>query len=242
MPRMPTLFTIALALALPAAASAEKPLSPPEAAARGADWSPDRATGPKDVSALGDSVNAWATASADAGAEWLKLGYAEAVPIKEIRIWQNDAPGAIARVTVTVDGAEVEVWKGQDPPSEKPPTGPVEKVVTLAKPYISDTVTVHLDTTRVSGWNEIDAVQIVAADGREAWARSASASSTYATLSGSSAHPLGHLVDKQVTIRAAGAVVTGTVTAIDYTWITLQVGPKTVLVNQQHAATIEWRD
>lgn len=234
---MRALTLAAFALALTSPAAAEKVARPSSAA--GAEWSPSRATGPKDVHALGDSVDAWATASADAGEEWLKLGYAEALPIKEIRIWQNDAPGAVSRVTVTVDGAEVEVWEGTDAAGS--PSAPVEKVVTLAKPYISDTVTVYLDTRRVSGWNEIDAVELVAADGRRAWATSATASSTYASASGGG-HPLSHLIDKRVTIRAGGSTVSGTVTAVDYTWITVKVGPKTVLVNQQHAAVIEWQE
>lgn len=232
---------IALALIVFAAtpALAEKP--PAQPAGQGADWSPERATGPKDVFALGDSVNAWATASADAGAEWLKLGYGEALPIKEIRIWQNDAPGAIARVSVTVDGEQIDVWTGKDPVAAA--SGPVEKVVVLAKPFISDTVTVHLDTARVSGWNEIDAVEVVAADGRRAWATRATASSTYAAVGGGNGgYPLSRLIDKQVTIRTVGGSTSGTVTAVDYNWITLKVGSKTVLVNQQHAATIEWRD
>ncbi len=214
----------------------------PAVADRGTDWSPQRATGPKDVNALGDSVNAWATASADSGAEWLKLGYAEALPIKEIRIWQNDAPGAIARVSVTVDGAEVDVWSGRDTVGRA--TAPVEKVITLPKPYISDTVTVHLDTARVSGWNEIDAVQIVATDGRRVWAQTATASSTYASHGGAGGggYPLSHLVGKQVTIRTVGGPTSGTVSAVDYTWITVTAGSKTVLINQAHAATIEWRD
>lgn len=220
------------------AAHGAKPLTVP--AGGGADWSPERATGPRDVMALGDSVNAWATKTADAGPEWLRLGYAEALPIAEIRIWQNDAPGAIARVTVTVDGREIEVWKGRDAAADA--SAPVEKVVTLAKPYTSDTVTVHLDTQRVAGWNEIDAVQIVAADGRTAWATSATASSSYAAVSGAAAHPLSHLVGKKVGIRVEGALIEGTVTSVDYTWIKLRSASRTTLVSHTHIAAIEWRE
>jgi len=162
------------------------------------------------------------------------------MPIKEIRIWQSDAPGAIARVTVTIDGEEVEVWKGRD--TVEAASEPVEKVITLAKPYTSDTVTVHLDTRRVSGWNEIDAVQIVATDGRAAWASTASASSTYASSTSDPVHPLGHLKGKTVTVRAGGASLTGVVTGLDHTWITLRVGDRTALISQQHAAVIEWKD
>jgi hypothetical protein len=41
-------------------------------------------------------------------------------------------------------------------------------------------VKVYLDTARVPGWNEIDAVQIIGRDGSQQWAKHATASSTYA--------------------------------------------------------------
>ena len=41
-------------------------------------------------------------------------------------------------------------------------------------------VKVYLDTSRVPGWNEIDAVELIGRDGSRQWARQASASSTYA--------------------------------------------------------------
>ena len=41
-------------------------------------------------------------------------------------------------------------------------------------------MTIHLDTTRVPGWNELDAVELVGRDGSRQWATSADASSTYA--------------------------------------------------------------
>ncbi len=229
---MRALALLALAL-LAAPAFAEKPAPP----GRSADWSPARATGPRDVTALGDSVNAWATAQADAGEEWLRLTYPEALPLREVRIWQNDAPGAVARVTVTVNGEEVEVWSGVDTPP-KSASKPVEKVVALAKPYWSDTVTVYLDTRRVSGWNEIDAVEVVAADGRRAWASGATASSSYAT---GTADPLAALVGQAVVVRVDGVSLEGTLVAVDGMWLTVEQGQKRRLVSRQAMAFIEHR-
>ena len=40
---------------------------------------------------------------------------------------------------------------------------------------------IYLDTKRVNGWNEIDAVELVGKDGSKQWAVNASASSTYAS-------------------------------------------------------------
>ena len=39
---------------------------------------------------------------------------------------------------------------------------------------------IYLDTSAVAGWNEIDAVEIVAKDGSRQWACEATASSSYA--------------------------------------------------------------
>lgn len=231
------LFAATVALVAPIdAARAKPPLSPAPVGA-GADWSPERATGPRDVFIAGDNVNAWATAQADKGAEWLRLTYREAMPVREIRIWQNDAPGAITRVTALVDGREVELWSGTDQIAAGA-KAPVEKVVTLPKPQITDTVTLYLDTARVAGWNEIDAVEIVAADGRRAWASGAVASSSYASpISG---HPLSHLVGQMVSIRVEGVTVGGVIVAVDHQWITLDEGGRRRLISPARVGFIEW--
>ncbi|MCA9014284.1 MAG: Ig-like domain-containing protein, partial [Planctomycetaceae bacterium] len=51
---------------------------------------------------------------------------------------------------------------------------------------VSQSIKVYLDTTRVKGWNEIDAVQLVSSNNSRQWATKASASSTYATRAGKS--------------------------------------------------------
>ena len=40
-------------------------------------------------------------------------------------------------------------------------------------------ITLHLDTTLEEGWNEIDAVELVGADGSRQWAEKAESSSFY---------------------------------------------------------------
>lgn len=212
-----------------AAGKSEWPIAP-----GGADWSPQRATGERDVFAAGDHVNAWAAAQADGGAEWLRLGFPEVVAVREIQIWQNEAPGAIARVTVTVDGAEVEVWSGVDKPTGP---APVVKAVRLAKPLRSDTVTVYLDTKRVAGWNEIDAVEVVTVEGRRLWASAAEASSSYP---GAPGHPLAYLVGQVVSVRVEGVTVGGVVVAVDDVWLTLDEGGRRRLINMARLGFVEW--
>ena len=41
------------------------------------------------------------------------------------------------------------------------------------------TITLHLDTTLKKGWNQIDAVELVGADGSRQWAKKAESSSFY---------------------------------------------------------------
>ena len=53
------------------------------------------------------------------------------------------------------------------------------------------TVKLYLDSAGVPGWNEIDAVELVGRDGSHQWARSATASSTYAERGGGRVGPLG---------------------------------------------------
>ena len=43
---------------------------------------------------------------------------------------------------------------------------------------------VYLDTKRVAGWNEIDAVELIGRDGSRQWAKGASASSSYGASRG----------------------------------------------------------
>jgi len=224
----PLALLLLAALVCPALAKAP-------AASRGADYSPMRATGPRDVNALGDSPNAWAASTADAGPEWLRLQYAEPLPVSEIRVWQNDAPGAIAWITVEVDGQEVEVWKGTD---EVPasPTAPVSKVVTLSKPLLTDTVTVYLDTRRATGWNEIDAVEIVAADGRRAWATRAKASTTYAAPK---PDPVSTMVGRSVIIRVDGERLGGKLVGGDAEWLAITNGERKILIKRERISWIE---
>jgi hypothetical protein len=52
-------------------------------------------------------------------------------------------------------------------------------------------VRVYLDTAKVPGWNEIDAVELIGRDGTRQWAVSATASSTYAQGREQAAHGFG---------------------------------------------------
>ncbi len=140
-------------------------------------WGPEQAAGEPDTIQAGDLTTAWAPRERDAGEEWLKLEYERAVDIAEVRVRQTYNPGAISKVTaVSGNGSEMTLWEGVEPPSQ----APVEMSFQVTNRVVARTVKVYLDTARVPGWNEIDAVQVIGKDGSQQWAHEATASSTFA--------------------------------------------------------------
>jgi len=149
-------------------------------------WGPEQATDAPDTDRAGDFPTAWASLQPDAGPEWLQLEYDRAVSVAAIRIRETWNPGAVCKVTALLDGGEETVlWEGQDPTANAPEFFEIQ----VEREIVSRSVKVYLDTTRRRGWNEIDAVELVARDGTRQWASRASASSTYAERGGGGQAP-----------------------------------------------------
>ena len=146
-------------------------------------WGPEQATGAPNVPVASDDGRAWASLSPDGQDEWLELRYNTAVETSDILVYESFNPGAISEVIVTDDkGANFRVFQGKDPSAG---TDMAVLVVTLAKPMRVTAVRLEIASTRVPGWNEIDAVGLVdAASGKVSWADSAKASTTYAEQGG----------------------------------------------------------
>ena len=118
-------------------------------------WGPEQAVGEPDTHQAGDIPTAWASREPDGGEEWLKLDYENPVDVAEVRVRETHNPGAISKVTaLTVNGTEVTLWEGTEPPSQ----APVEMSFQVPNSVNAKSVKVYLDTKRVPGWNEIDAV------------------------------------------------------------------------------------
>ena len=142
----------------------------------GPSWSPGRAAGPPDTANHGDYSTAWASQSPDGGKEWLQVKYPESVEIGEINIHETYNPGAISKVSALMpDGTERVIWEGTMNTEE----GVVERAVKVPPGVRSDQIRIELDTSRVPGWNEIDAVEIVGRDGRRQWGQESTASSYF---------------------------------------------------------------
>jgi hypothetical protein len=139
-------------------------------------WSAKQATGEPDTPIEGDIGTAWASKGPDEGEVWLELSYERAVRPDLVRVHESHHPGAVARVLAQApDGSWEAVWEGREAPREAPW---VSELALSPSRYATSTIRLVLDTNRVPGWNEVDAVELVG-DGLRQWARSARASSTF---------------------------------------------------------------
>ena len=127
------------------------------------DWGAKQATGKPDTMQGGDIRTAWAPATQDGGAEWLELTYETPVRPMQVRIRETYNPGAVVKVEAKdAKGEWHTLWEGKDGTKECP--GWLEIAVT--KPaWTCRVIKVHLDTSAVAGWNEIDAVELVGEPG-----------------------------------------------------------------------------
>lgn len=120
------------------------------------DWSAGQIVGPPNTAAFGDARTAWASKAPDGGAEWLKVEVRLAVRISRIRIHETFNPGAVTKIeALGEDDKPFVLWEGRDPRREW-----FEVPLTGQKKLIRK-IRITLDTTRVAGWNEIDAVELV---------------------------------------------------------------------------------
>jgi hypothetical protein len=114
--------------------------------------------------------------------EWLELDYERAVGVDSIRVHESHNPGAISKVAIIrPDGGEETVWEGNLADNAQTPQNELLQSDFKAPRYVQgQKVRVYVDTGRVPGWNEIDAVQLVGKDGTQQWAVGSTASSSYA--------------------------------------------------------------
>lgn len=200
------------------------------------DWSASQATGSPDVKQPGDSPRAWASAAADAGHEWLEVVFPESVVVAQVRIRENDAPGAVVRVVASDD--DVVIWEGKDPTRE-PLT---DLVVEPSSKVFTNRVRIELDTRKVPGWNEIDAVELVGTDGKRQWAASATASSTYGSWSGPVwTDPWAELQGRRVRVLTrSGTVLEGRLGKVDDSHLVLEERNERTSVARDAVDAITW--
>jgi hypothetical protein len=143
-------------------------------------WGPEQATGAPDTwPRSGDLTTSWASQTPDGQPEWLELSYSKPSRPSAVLVYETFNPGAVDRVVgFDAQGKEVEMWSGQDPT----PAGKEKgiSIIPVHPDFDLSRIRIYLDSPKVTGWNEIDAVGLLDESGETHWAASATASSTYA--------------------------------------------------------------
>jgi hypothetical protein len=147
-----------------------------------ASWSTQQVVGAPNTSGAGDIPTAWASATQDGQKEWLRLTYKKSVRPTIVEIHETYNPGSVTKVTAfDWRGNEVVIWSGKDPTPTTAARG-ISRIPVKCK-FKTNEIRIYLDSDKVPGWNEIDAVGLVS-KGKTQWADTCSASSCYASRSG----------------------------------------------------------
>ena len=114
---------------------------------------------PNKLPDVGDSPCAWAPADADGrNEEWIKVGFEESIPLKQIAIAENFNPGAIVRV-YAYDDTGKEYLVSETPAAQQTVKGRMLHI--FPKQNIqANAVKIVLQPSKVSGANQIDAIAI----------------------------------------------------------------------------------
>jgi hypothetical protein len=123
-----------------------------------ASYSPNQATGEPNVQTYSTTSQAWSSKTADSGIEWIELTFAKPVHATAVRVRESSGSGAVIKIELFDEkGVAQTVWSGAD--STKELNYLIAEFPKTA--FKSNRVKVTLATNIVSGWNQIDAVQLV---------------------------------------------------------------------------------
>ena len=116
-----------------------------------------QASGPPDTHRDGDHSSAWAPAVRNGGLEWIELTYGLRVVPTQVCIRETYNPGFVTKVEADDAGTWRELWSGHDPTAESPG---IFSPPLSGNTFATTRIRITIDTS-VSGWNEIDAVELV---------------------------------------------------------------------------------
>ncbi|MBI4563458.1 MAG: hypothetical protein HY716_02025 [Planctomycetes bacterium] len=119
-----------------------------------------QACGKPNTMRSGDFPTAWASEQPNGGKEWLELTYEFAVRPARVRVRVHETfnPGALIRIEARDEERKWRVlWEGKDTTQHSP--GWLDVRFDPPK-FATRVIRITLDTSSVTGWNEIDAVQI----------------------------------------------------------------------------------
>jgi len=145
-----------------------------------------QATGAPD-GGVGETAYAWAPATADAGPEWLELGFDAPVMAVGLDIHFTQIPDALRRVRLGPNGADLDREAAQRLTSQA--GAPIVRF-DLSPGDAIRAVRIELETAQTPGWPQIDAVALVDESGTRHWARTAEASTSAFMAGAVSMHDL----------------------------------------------------
>jgi len=123
-----------------------------------ASYSANQATGEPNVQVYSTTPQAWSAKTPDSGIEWLELTFSKPVQATAVRVRESSGSGAVIKIEVFDEkGVSHTVWSGTD--STKDLNYLVAEFPKTA--FKTNRVKLTLATNIVSGWNQIDAVQLV---------------------------------------------------------------------------------
>lgn len=119
-------------------------------------WSAQQVLGPPNVGSSGsDSAQAWATEDQDRGQESIVLSYSRPQRVRSVEIYETYNPGAVTRVELLDSDGRV-VGEHSRPAGYD--YNSLRTITFGCTDVAVESVRIVMDTTKVSGWNEIDAV------------------------------------------------------------------------------------
>jgi hypothetical protein len=121
-------------------------------------YAANQATGEPNVQVYSTTPQAWSSKTPDSGIEWLELTFARPVHATAVRVRESSGSGALIKIEVFDEkGAAHTVWSGTDATKELN-----YLIAEFSKTaFMTNRVKLTLATNVVSGWNQIDAVQLV---------------------------------------------------------------------------------
>ena len=115
---------------------------------------------PSKLPSIGSSPCAWSPSTEMTNSEeWIKVGYAKPVKIKQVAIAENFNGGCITRI-YGYDAADKEYLVYKNTRDTVYVAGRMLNITLKETPFAVAALKIMLDTRRISGWNQIDAIGI----------------------------------------------------------------------------------
>ena len=112
-------------------------------------------------------------------ADWVEVGFDDAVAAARIDIYETYSPGCVTEVLVIdSSGNQTSIWRGTDP-TTKPGSVGLFRVSVPASIRSVQGVKIHVDSKWKGSWACIDAVGLTTPRGKTTWATSSNCSSVY---------------------------------------------------------------